>query len=102
MTVVEVIKGMMKEKGETQSSIAEKMGYGRASGVNSMLARGNMNVDTLLEMCEIMGYEITVQPKRGKGARPSGQMVISEVSKPKGEKGQMKRRGANKGSVEEG
>lgn len=101
MTAVEVIKAMLKEKGETQSSIAEKMGYGKATAVNNMLSRGNMTVDTILEMCEIMGYEITVQPKRIKGARPSGQMVIDEESKPKEEKGQMKRRVANKGNAEE-
>ncbi len=72
----EAIKTLLKEKNTSQAALAEKMGYAHVSGVSQMLNRGNITVKTLYKICELMDYEITIQPKRKSGARPNGQITI--------------------------
>lgn len=76
MTQKETIETLLKQNGKSKGWLAEKMGYARSNAISQMLMRNNITVDTLYRICEIMDYEITIQPKRRVGARPHGQIVI--------------------------
>lgn len=73
-TIVKLIKDHRK----TQRWLGEQLGYTGQSGVGQMLLRGGVTVKTLLQICEVFDYELTIQPKRRAGVRPQGQIVIDE------------------------
>ena len=76
MFVSAAIKKLLKENGKSQAWMAERMGYAHQSGMGQMLNRGTgVTVITLCRICDIMGYEVTIQPRRA-GKRPEGQIVI--------------------------
>ena len=81
MNASEVIVELLKDNKKSQIWLAEKLGYARASSINNMIANGNVEINTLIRICDAMEYEITIQPKRKAGARPNGQLVIDTVSK---------------------
>lgn len=76
MTQKETIEKLLKDNNKTKSWLAEKLGYALPTGVTNMLARGNITVDTLIKICNLLDYEVSIQPKRRAGSRPQGQIVI--------------------------
>lgn len=81
MKLTEAIEKLLKDNNKNKTWLSEKLGYARPNGVSQMLARGNITVDTLFRICESLDYEITIQPSRRAGARPSGQIVIEGKEK---------------------
>lgn len=75
MLINEAIKKIMKEQKVSQITMAESIGKKRASDVGSRLLSRNMTFDRAIEMLSVLGYEVTIQPRRA-GARPAGQYVI--------------------------
>ena len=75
MKINEAISHIMKEKGITQQAMAESIGKQKATDVSARLASKNMTFNKAIEMLSVMGYEVTVQPRKA-GARPQGQIVI--------------------------
>ena len=77
MKQTDAIKALLEQNNKKKTWLAEKLGV-RQNAISQMLKRGNITVDTLYQICELDGieYEITIQPKRGPGARPKGQIVI--------------------------
>lgn len=75
MKINEAISHIMKEKGVTQQAMAESIGKQKATDVSARLASKNMTFNKAIEMLSVMGYEVTVQPRKA-GARPQGQIVI--------------------------
>lgn len=80
MTISEAISHIMKTKGVTQKAMAESIGKEKATDVSARLASKNMTFNKAIEMLSVMGYEVTVQPRRA-GARPQGQIVIERSDK---------------------
>lgn len=76
MTVKEAIKTLLKDNKKSHLWLTEKMGYSSPAAISNILKRGNITIETLYKICEIMEYEITIQPKRRAGARPAGQIVM--------------------------
>ncbi len=76
MNVREGIKAVLKDNHKTQVWLMGKMGYTTPSGINRLLSRNNLTIKTLYRICEILDYEITIQPKRRAGTRPQGQIVF--------------------------
>ncbi len=75
MTQRDAIELLLKQEGKTKGWLADKLGV-KQNAISQMLKRGNITVDTLYQICEILEYEITIQPNRKPGARPSKQIVI--------------------------
>lgn len=75
MIINEAISKIMKEKGVTQKAMAESIGKEKPTDVSARLASKNMTFNKAIEMLSVMGYEVTVQPRRA-GNRPTGQIVI--------------------------
>lgn len=75
MTQKEAIEALLKQEDKTKGWLADKLGV-KQNAISQMLKRGNITVDTLYQICEILEYEITIQPKRRVGARPNKQIEI--------------------------
>lgn len=75
MVINKAIARLMKEKGVTQAMMAQSIGKKRPNDVSARLMSANMTMDKVLEMLDVLGYEVTIQPKRP-GARPSGQILV--------------------------
>lgn len=76
MKIGTAIKMIMKNRDVTQMQMATMTGAKRQSSVSTILNNNNLRFDTACEMLALMGYEITVQPKKP-GKRPEGQIVIT-------------------------
>ena len=77
MVVGEALRKALKDSGHNQTWLADKMGYCGPSGISNIVWRNNLKVDTLIEICEILGYEATIQPKQKAGKRREGQIVLT-------------------------
>lgn len=80
----EIIKALMKEQGMPQLAMAKAIGKQRANDVSARLMSGNMTMDRVIEMLDILGYEVVVQ-KRTAGNRGKDQIVVMK-SEPKADK----------------
>lgn len=82
MNLMDAITKLVKDNNKSKRWLSERMGYKNASGISNMLMRGNATIETLLHMCELFDYELTIQPKRKSGSRPMGQIVIDKIEAP--------------------
>lgn len=76
MQLREAVGKLLDDNNKTKSWLAEKLGYALPTGVTNMLARGNVNLNTLCKICDLLDYEITIQPRRKSGPRPNGQIIL--------------------------
>lgn len=77
MKYKDAIKTLLKTNNKNQTWLAEAMKYKRPNAVSEMLnSHKTITLDTLYRICEQLDYEITIQPKRRKGLRPVGQILI--------------------------
>ncbi len=61
---MEELKEIMKQRGFTNASLAEKCGYSTASGVSTKLSRSKgMRVDTLIKFLSAMDCELVIRSK---------------------------------------
>ena len=81
MILKDAITQLVKDNNKTKRWVAEQLGYSNPSGITNMLARGNVNLETLNRICELFDYEVTIQPKRRTGQRPNGQIVLEADKK---------------------
>lgn len=71
-----VVKQLVGENNKSLRWLAERIGFKNPASLNVQLGRGNITLQTFYKICEAMDYEITIQPKGKRGARPSGQIVV--------------------------
>ena len=68
MTQSEIVKSMIRNSPWTQEDVGKKMNPQLSQvAFARMLNNGNMTVNRLWEICEVLGYEIVVRPMRQKG-----------------------------------
>ena len=65
MNEIEIVKALMKAKGMSGKTLAEKMGYNTASGVTNRLQSKTMTVEKLIEMLDAMDCELVIKNKVG-------------------------------------
>lgn len=76
----EAINAIIKASFRTQEYVGARMNPPmKQSAVARVLNNGNMTVNRLWEMCEILGYEIVLQPK-GNKPKP-GQVIVDGETK---------------------
>lgn len=66
MNTSEIIRTMMKEKGYTYRSLAEKLGYSTPSAISQRL-KTNITVEVFLRFLEAMDCELRVYSKGDDG-----------------------------------
>ena len=65
MNTTDIIKKMLENEHMSQTELSQKMGYSRLSSFNTLLRNGNVTTAKLLEICEILGYEMILRPVNG-------------------------------------
>lgn len=80
MVINKVIADVMREKKVTQAMMAKSIGKEKATDVSARLASKNMTFNKAIEMLEVLGYEVVVQPVP-RGKRPEGQYIILSSDK---------------------
>lgn len=64
----EIVKSMIRNSPWTQEDVGKKMNPQLSQvAFARMLNNGNMTVNRLWEICEVLGYEIVVRPTKQKG-----------------------------------
>ena len=77
MNLKDAITQLCSDNNKTKRWLADQMGYHNPSAISNILARGNITLTTLSKICDLFEYEISIQPRRRSGQRPSGQIVLS-------------------------
>lgn len=74
-----IIRAILREKQMLQKDLARAIGRS-LNTVNQSLTHksGAMNVDTLCEMLDVLGYELVIQQKKP-GKRTQGQYLIEPI-----------------------
>lgn len=67
MTTKEAVIKCMKSRGETYRSIGEKLNITFAS-VSDRLNKGNMRSDNLIEMLDVMGFDLLIRDRKNDSA----------------------------------
>lgn len=65
MTTQEIIRGIIRVTGNTQSSVARKSGMIRQSNISMLLQSKSMRVDSLLAILTACGYELVARSITG-------------------------------------
>lgn len=65
MNEIEVVKAIMKAKGFSGKTLAEKLGYNTASAVTNRLQSKTMTVEKLVELLDAMDCELIIKNKVG-------------------------------------
>ena len=68
MTQVEAIKAMLKASNHKAVWVSEKMGYASKSTLGQMMQRKNVSVDTLIEIADLLGYNVVLTPQEKRDA----------------------------------
>ena len=64
MNARELMKAIVEESGLSQSTIAEKAGYKRATNVSECLRSNNMRVDNMVRILNACGYEVIIRSEK--------------------------------------
>ena len=63
-----VVREIMRESGVTQQEMSERMGYSHQSGLSGRLNSQRLGLDKLVEMLDVLGYELVARSKADKSA----------------------------------
>ena len=76
ITVNKAIKSIMKDKGVTQEQFGKLLDNPTAQRyVSNTLRSENMNINNVITFCELLNYEVVLQPKKP-GKRKDGEYVL--------------------------
>lgn len=84
MNITKAIRIIIKEKRVTQTKLAEMLGYKSQSGVGMRL-KSDMQMSTVVQMLDVLDYEVIIQPKSTRGKRANGAYVIDNKEEGEGE-----------------
>ena len=77
MQINKAIRQVMRDKEVSLLSMAKAIGKERGNDVSSRLNIPNMTINNVVEMLDVLGYEIVIQ-ERKPGARRADQIVIDQ------------------------
>lgn len=77
MQINKAIRQVMRDKGVSLLSMAKAIGKERGNDVSSRLNIPNMTINNVVEMLDVLGYEIVIQ-ERKPGVRRADQIVIDQ------------------------
>lgn len=65
MNITEALKVILKNEHMSQTELSNQMGYSSVSSLNTLFRNKNITIKKLIEICDILDYEITLKPKNG-------------------------------------
>lgn len=75
-TVNKALKSIMKDKGVTQEQMGKLLDKSTGQRyVSNTLRSENMNINIVISFCELLGYEVVLQPKKP-GKKKDGEYVV--------------------------
>ncbi len=77
MKINEAIHQIMKAKKVSLSVMATAIGKSRGNDVSARLNNGNLTFDKVVEMLDVLGYEVVLQEKK-QGSRRADQIVVDQ------------------------
>lgn len=77
MQINKAIRQVMRDKGVSLLSMAKAIRKERGNDVSARLNIPNMTINNVVEMLDVLGYEIVIQ-ERKPGARRADQIVIDQ------------------------
>ena len=80
MTASQITRKLMKEQKFTLQRMADSLRLKRTTNVSSRLDSENPTFNCIIEMLEVLGYEVVIQPRKP-GMRPVGQIVVERSNK---------------------
>lgn len=72
----EILKEVIEETKPKKTVMANAIGV-KQNSLSSVLNRGNIHTNTLIDILEYMGYEVVIQ-KKTQGRRKDGQYVLTK------------------------
>lgn len=76
MSVIEIIRSIIAEKGLAQKTLANMLGYKSQGTIGKFLTSRDMSANTAAKFLDVLGYEIVVRPKTA-GRKRDGEVVIA-------------------------
>ena len=77
MTHTEAFGRIIKANGTTRTYIAKSMGRASHTAVVHYLSSPGVRLDKVIEMADVLGYEVVLQPAQRAGGRKEGQYVLT-------------------------
>lgn len=79
MNYVKILEAAFTEKAASRKEVAERLGVSPAAVTNVLTRsdRNGINLNTFLNMLDVLGYEVVVQRKT-QGRRKDGQYVLTK------------------------
>lgn len=65
MILREAFNRMIKDGNHSHASLANLMGFSSPGAIGNKTMRNNMKVSFLIEVCDLLGYEVVLRPTRG-------------------------------------
>jgi len=78
MQVNKAIRKAMFNKGCSLLTMAKALGKSRGNDISARLQNPNLGFSYVVEMLDVLGYEIVIQEKRP-GARRADQIVVDQI-----------------------
>lgn len=60
MQLKDAVKNILAKQGKTQQWLSDQMGYSSRQVMHNTLARGHIQLDTLLRICKCLGCEVAI------------------------------------------
>lgn len=77
MKINKAIREIMKNRKISLSAMATALGKSKGNDISARLNNDNMSFDKVVEMLDILGYEVVIQEKK-QGGRRADQIVIDQ------------------------
>lgn len=77
MKINKAIRDIMKLKNMSLSAMATAVGKTKGNDISARLNNDNMSFDKVIEMLDVLGYEVVLQ-ERKQGGRRADQIVIDQ------------------------
>ena len=77
LKINKAIRDIMKLKNMSLSAMATAVGKSKGNDISARLNNDNMSFDKVVEMLDVLGYEVVLQ-ERKQGGRRADQIVIDQ------------------------
>ena len=81
MKISEGIKLLFKRTGVKQKDLASDLGYKSGAAITNVISRENITVDTLVRICNELGYSVVLRPSV---VKPSEAEIVIDAPKKDG------------------
>lgn len=71
----EILRGIIKEQHRTYEYLRKKLDYKKISSVSSRVLADDMKLSTMVQILEVLGYRLVVEPDNGELTRTGAYQI---------------------------